>query len=306
MSNWYYLKYEKFPYAKVKAVKLVEKKLKGRNSFVSQLQAYILKRIYFLRIMLDKGIYLNTLAIVTSYKCTLNCDGCGQHTPLIREMDQRKKMIHMERLKRNLNRLLSSVNGINHVGIAIGEAFVNENLLETIELVGNCEKIMSMNLPTNGTVLPKTEILNAMKKYHVSATITKYPCVAQEKIDQLTNLFDQYGILYSVYEDRTWYDLGTFEVLNCTPKENQLKYKNCERQWILMNESELWKCVVHATAVFCGKEKKTNDFVDLKQSGKDIRQKIYHIASKPYLEPCTRCHGMSGKDAITIPAGRQI
>lgn len=309
--NLYYWKYEKAPFARDKASRIVDNGKWKRKAKVSIFEYWVrkfLKGVYFIKIMSSKNIYLNRFALVTSYRCTLNCEGCGQHTPFIAQMPKEKRTINMEQVKDSMNRLLSAVGGIKIIGLANGEAFINENLLEAIEYIGNCNQILQLNLPTNGTVVPDMEILLAMKKYGVTATITKYPCVPWEKIEKLKTAFDQLGIQYSVYEDREWFDMGKFDDLTCTVNELKEKYRNCEKYWILINNTELWKCVIYSTAVFCGhEEKRREEYVDLSKSSiAQIKRHIMQVANQPYLDVCARCHGMYGKDAITIPAGKQI
>lgn len=308
--NYYKLEKERYAHERVRVRETGDAAIidyRGKNVF-KILYRKLYKAVKYYRIMCDRKFYIGNFALVTSYKCDLRCKGCGQHTPIIAKMKEEDKKLDIDLILSNMDKICQCVDGIGSLSIAIGEGFLNENLLKVIEYFGHNDKICYMNVPTNGSVIPNDDILEAMSKYKVTATITRYECIPQKKVDALIKKFDEYGIRYTIFQDRQWVDTSLTKGLNHTEKENREKYRNCERFWMLINNNELWKCVVCATAAFVGEvDKREEDYIDVKNADKrQLRKFLEKYSSIDYLHGCTMCHGCTGDHIVKIPAGEQM
>lgn len=275
----------------------------------------IIKKIYkqFVKCIKDiktkkneKMLYISYLAVVCSFECNLNCIGCGQHTPYIKKLDEKERNIDFNKVLRDLERVYSIVDGIGGLALANGEGFLNPNLEGIIDYYSSKPNILSINIPTNGSIVPDDAILEKMVKNNVTATITKYDCIPEEKRRDLMSEFKRRGIKYTYYDNREWYDHEYIEDIICDEKEAIKKYKHCERYFMLM-QGKLWKCEVQATGVYAGKRPLfEDDYIEIDSStDEEIRDFISRKCEARCIESCRHCRGGCGSMVKVIPAGEQ-
>lgn len=259
------------------------------------------------QIMNDDKVYIANLAVVTSFVCDLNCHGCGQHIPEIKKLPTERNQIDFAEVCRDLDKISSVVDGIGGIALANGEGFLNPNLTCIIDYYARNRKIHRMNVPTNGTVVPNEEILKKMAQNGVTATITSYPCVSEEKRQRLQAAFNQYHIYYSVYEDKQWYLHEYLDEEICDEEEAKQKYCVCERFFMLM-QGRLWKCETNATGIKAGlrPEHEGDSICVQTASEEELRNFIIEKNNLEYLESCKHCRGSIGSNVKPIPAGQQM
>lgn len=259
------------------------------------------------QILCDHKFYIANLAVATDFSCSLNCDGCGQHTPLIKKLPASCKKVDMNQVYRDLDKISSVVDGIGGIALANGEGFLNQHVSEMITYFAKNPKVLNMNIPTNGSVIPPAEVLEKMREHQISATVTKYDAVPEEKRRKVIRLLEQYGITYTVFENRKWYSVEYLPGVQSPVRETKAKYQACERFFMLI-QGKLWKCVPDATRVFAGiREEEAGDSICVKDAkAGELRKYLWQKTHQPYMEPCRHCRGTKGSLAIEIPPGRQI
>lgn len=279
---------------------------KGNNVFIKTWR-YFLRYFYTHRIINDNKVYIANLAVVTSFACNLNCDGCGQHTPILKNMSIAKKKIDMEQVCRDIDKIVASVDGVAGIAVANGEGFLNQNLDKLLDYYISSKKIPYMNIPTNGSVIPSDDTLKKMHDAKVSCSITKYEVIPEKRRQEFISKLDKYNVRYSVFEDRKWFLHEYVPSLQVSPKDAKKKTQQCERYFMLI-DGELWKCEVDATRVKAGiRPMREDDCIVVKVSTpEEIRAFVLRKLSLDYLESCLYCRGGSGPDVVSLPAGKQI
>lgn len=278
----------------------------GNNPFFVMLRK-VVKGLKYYKIMNDNKFYIGNLAVVTGFDCNLNCKGCAQHTPQIKKIPAECKQIDMEQVYKDLDKISAAVDGIGGIALAIGEGFKNPNAEALVDYFSKNKKILNMNIPTNGGVIPAQSILKKMKKYNVSATITKYDVIPEEKRKKVISAFDEAGVTYTVFENRIWYSHEYLPDVSVSEEEAKAKYPTCEKFFMLIS-GKLWKCEVDATRVFAGiREEKPGESICVKDATiEEIREFLWEKSNAPYLESCLHCRSCSRSLSKEIPAGKQI
>lgn len=176
-----------------------------------------------------------------------------------------------------------------------------------IDYFAHNSKILNMNIPTNGSVVPAEDILVKMHDNNVSATITKYDVIPEERRQEVISLFKQHDIVYTVFENRKWYLHEYLPEIVSTEEEACEKYLACDKFFMLM-QGRLWKCETDATRVLAGIRKEVEgDSICVKDATvEEIRNFLWEKAHLPYIESCTHCRGSKGCYVKEIPAGEQI
>ena len=309
--NKNYFELEKIRYAKQAASKRQGNEPKildyAGNNYIKLVYRKICRVIKQEKIMKDNNFYIGPIAVVTDYTCNLNCRGCGQHTPEIKKLPCEAKQIDMEQIYKDLDKISEAVDGISGIALANGEGFLNKNLEGIMEYYHNHPKFLSMNVPTNGTVLPTQNILNKMHEYGVTASITRYEVVPEEKRSAMRKKFKENGIKSTTFESRKWYLHEYCSDRTCSEVEACKKYKECERFFMLL-DGKLWKCVTDATRVMAGiRPEQENDSLLVRDATIDeVRDFLMKKASVPHIESCYHCRGSVGSMVIEIPAGEQL
>lgn len=310
MKN-YYMEMEKRSYASAAILRRQDgdPQIMGYTGNNPVLAAYrkIRKAGKYYRILYDHKFYIGSLAVVTGFDCNLNCTGCGQHTPLIKKLPAQSRQIDIGQIYRDLDKISDAVDGIGGIALANGEGFLNKYAGGCIDYFASNPKILNMNIPTNGSVMPSKELLKKMRDHQVSATITKYRAVPEERRQQMIRLFRQYGITYTVFEDRKWYLHEYLPGVCSTGQEAHEKYKHCDKFFMLL-QGRLWKCETDATRVFAGIRKEAEgDSICIKDAATtEIRKFLWEKSHLPYIESCRHCRGSRGSLVKEIPSGRQI
>lgn len=309
--NSNYIRLEKIRYAKIAASRRENGEpqildYKGNNIIKLALRKIQrIRKTY--KIIRDTKFYISDLAVVTDFTCNLNCRGCGQHTPEIKKLPDEIKNVDIEQVYKDLDKISQAVDGIGRIALAIGEGFLNRNLEGMMEYYHKNDKILSMNVPTNGTIVPKQNILNKMHQYGVTATITRYEVVPEEKRATVRNAMKENGISVVTFENRKWQLHEYSSQITSSEKETSKKYQHCERYFMLI-QGKLWKCVTDATRVMGGlREEREGDSLLINDATvEEVRAFLLEKSNLPHLDSCYHCRGNVGSMVIEIPAGEQI
>ena len=309
--NSNYIRLEKIRYAKIAASRRENGEPQILDYKGNNIIKLVLRKIQRIRktrkILRDNKFYIGEIAVVTDFKCNLNCRGCGQHMPEIKKLPNEMKIVDMEQVYRDLDKISQAVDGIGGIALANGEGFLNKNLEGMMEYYHNNDKILSMNVPTNGTIVPEQNILDKMHQYGVSATITRYEAVPEEKRDAVRKEMKENGISVVTFENRKWQYHEYCPKITSSEKEACEKYQHCDRFFMLMN-GKLWKCETDATRVMAGiREEREGDSILIKDATvEEVRAFLMEKASLLHIESCNHCRGGVGSMVIEIPAGEQI
>lgn len=236
---------------------------------------------------------------LTSY-CNLNCRHCMQFLPFWKKRHETS----LEECKDNLDCYFQCVDYVMEMDFIGGEPFLYRYLPEIITYVGERyrSRIGYLGFITNGLMMPEEEILNLMKKYNVTISISDYSknLHYEEKMDALCKRLDDMGIVYYKNENIDWFDFGFPENLYHYEGEAARKHmKLCNNIQHVLDEKKLYYCGLEWSAQK-GKlhEPDENNYIDLcEMAGKALaeRKKILEmlLGNIPggYIQFCKVCGG---------------
>lgn len=148
-----------------------------------------------------------SIVLVVGQACNLKCRDCGNFCPI---SVPETKSYNIENVISDLALVLNNVGKIGYLQIQGGEPFIYKDLDKLLMYVIKHKKIGHVEIATNGTVIPKDSVIEAMrKKTNLVVRISDYGLGNPER---LKNVLDANGIKNTLYEfaggKGTWRKLG--------------------------------------------------------------------------------------------------
>ena len=254
------------------------------------------------KIMKNPKIFFDTLTgkrlnipyveIVLTTVCTLKCKGCSA---LMGYYD-RPEHIDVNKNIKTLRTLIESVDYIGKIRLLGGEPLCYPNLYEILTFLSTQDKVNSVEIVTNGTLLINdNKVLEILKNKKFIFYISKYVNASRkynELIEQLKNNNIQY---VTQGENNKWVDYGGFNDRKKSKRVLKKQFLKCNRKKLSILNGKLFQCYrcSHATNLNLIELKKEDyiDLLDEKNDTNTLRKKIYKFiyGYVPYVESCKYC-----------------
>ena len=237
---------------------------------------------------LAKHVVLSRVTFAITERCTLNCEKCAAHIP------QRKARsdISLDELSQDIQTMLACVDHVDIVYFSGGETFLHPNLDQMIQLCADSGKVGSINILTNGTVIPNAKMLNTLQEAHAAVRISKYAATLQPDVETLKELLKESGICYTHESGAAWSDMnGSDQLKKGSAKRrfsvcvNQLcalcyygKLHLCGESAYLMREGQIPDC--------------EEDYINLRTiKPAEFRGQWRKLLKKRVISACSYCLG---------------
>lgn len=259
-------------------------------------------------------IQVNTA--VTTY-CSLNCEKCNMFMPYYD--NGRRRHYSFWEMRDDIDLLLSYVDYLFCYDFLGGEPFLNKELKDIIAYIGEnySHKIGRMGVTTNGTIIPDDETLSQLKKYHVLVSISDYTKTVpyKEKVEDVINIFREWGISYTRNLMTEWKDFGFPKEPFHWDKDNVCAHmKSCSPLFHGINDRKLYYCHVIWSVEKAGLYTvPKQDYIDLTKldcKNEDDRKRISNYCmgecERGFLGFCMVCGGCGIDNTRIIPVGVQM
>ncbi len=261
--------------------------------------------IDFVRNQAEDKLVFNRIQYVVSERCSLKCRDCSH----LMQYYQQPQDIDLIKYKASFDLLLENVDCIAELRILGGEPFMNRSMNKVIEWYHDSNKIQSISVYTNGTIIPNEDILKELQKNKIKVHISNYK-INELGIQKLSQLFNKYHIKYFVREYDSWQNPGGVKYRNYSLEQMKEIFSVCfERNGFTFLKGQLHRCprAAHAMNLKIMPDIR-EDYIDLfnwKGTKEELKQQLRNLQERLWLEGCNYC---SGPDNHTqsIPAARQI
>lgn len=246
-------------------------------------QKIVLQKLHIKR----RGLVIPYLTLLITSHCTLRCKECSNLIPYC----ENKSHLPADLVIEDIRRVSDAIDYCICIDITGGEPFLHPDLDKIVKTAINNEKILFVQIITNGTVIPERKILLSLKNHKVIVKISKYN--RYSKIEELKDLFDKEKIRYLVNEEIKWvaqggierrgkrHDRIVYEYLRCWSG------KFCKSVW----KGKLYACARAAYLHEIGASQNADDYVEL--TGLNLKSKITEFYLVSYLDACDFCDHMS-------------
>jgi sulfatase maturation enzyme AslB (radical SAM superfamily) len=158
----------------------------------------------YCRDKLKKRVVLPRVSVGITTRCTLNCDKCVGHIADL----QTHEDFPLDVLLRDIKALLSHVDYIYAFNLSGGETFLHPELDQIIRFCAASNRIGTIDLSTNGTLIPNQATLSALRDAKATVRISRYAPALQPNVEQLKTILKENGIHYLHESGDYWYDTG--------------------------------------------------------------------------------------------------
>ena len=251
-------------------------------------------------------------------RCTLKCKYCAHSCPY-RPRGTDDELTYSEAQK-SVDMYFNIVDYCDSFDILGGEPLLCSYLNRLLNYIGDKyrDRIGSLTITTNATIIPDGEILRSCCKYDVEFLISDYRHNIDDfskKAKSLSERLDDNEISYKyVYSGSSkWVDFGFLDV-----NENELyglkTFNECKSTCREIRRNKYYYCIMArcASEVLLD-DIGISDYLDLKLLDKDsLNDKLvfyeysHGFSEKGYLEVCKHCRGLNASEQWLIWPGEQL
>lgn len=244
-------------------------------------------------------ICIDRVEVFLTNRCTLNCEKCIAYIPYFRNNQDTP----LEVLKRDADLLFEKVDFVKKIKLLGGEGFLYSYLPEYLYYLHNNygDKIGSIRIGTNGTIIPKDELINACRDCGVTVDISDYriSVPGRCRLEEVQNYIEKCGIKTDVKRTgEQWLDMGFPNDIPVkrTEEQEKIHFNQCAmfcRQFV---DGKFYFCCSNFAAVRAGLfEENSNDYFDFNRefTKKELLEYELGYSKLGHTSFCEVCRGCS-------------
>jgi organic radical activating enzyme len=253
--------------------------------------------------ILKETVHIFQTDVLVTEKCNLACSFCNMFIPHYELPKHRDVQIILSDIDSYFN-LVDYVSIFHLVG---GEPFLHPNIKDIIEYILEkySDKIDKFIITTNGTVLPREEILEVLKNNNVILSVSNYSNKLEKlksKVERVVDTYKVNNINHYVRNNIEWYDFGDLRIKNNMSEEELINhFDSCTAPFRGLNDGKFYYCHLNTSAVLTKLfPLNDNDYVNLSDvSSEDLIKFDLGFTELGYITFCDNCNGCN--TGIKIP-----
>jgi organic radical activating enzyme len=253
--------------------------------------------------VLKQTVHIFQTDVLVTEKCNLACSFCNMFIPHYELPKHRDTQIILSDIDSYFN-MVDYVSIFHLVG---GEPFLHPNIKDVIEYILEkySDKIDKFIITTNGTVLPKEEILEVLKNNNVILSVSNYSNKLEKlksKVEKVVDTYQVNNINHYVRNNIEWYDFGDLRIKNNMSEEELINhFDSCTAPFRGLNDGKFYYCHLNTSAVLTKLfPLNDNDYVNLSDvSSEDLIKFDLGFTELGYITFCDNCNGCN--TGIKVP-----
>ncbi len=297
--------------ARVQPIKQLREKGYRKNKDFFIIEEFL--SVYF--VYKYNKVYFSSISFLPSTVCNLKCRYCLNFNPFAKEYYIRK----WDDLKADVDLFFSCVDYIMLFHVSGGEPLLYKHTVKLIEYLdeyyGN--RITTLRLVTNGTIVPTEDVLERLSRCNVQITVDDYRKAVPQYDDQFDILIknlNKYKIDYYVNKVDSWIDLAPekTDYSNLTENELILHRSRCNQSWQELRDGKLYNCNYAAYAAVAGiaGEQDSEEVFKLTDFSKEKKKELVEFrlgySKKGYTNFCKKCRGFTSENNEKVEPALQI
>lgn len=241
-------------------------------------------------------VVIPRLVIVLTERCTLRCRECDN---LMRHF-KAPKSLDVDLILDSLQKIVDTVDVLPFCELIGGEPFLAGSLRQVLEFLLKEEKVLRIEITTNGTVLPKREDISVLRNNKVVVRLSDYRNIIDQKgfIDHMK----ANGIRFELIPSGKWIANGSVAKRERNTEDLMYQYDRCYSARICKTlwEDRLFVCTRAASLAALGHTDKEQSLkIDFSE---DLRKDLWQFLCNPLIDACDYCDTESGTEKMTEPA----
>ena len=266
--------------------------------------------IYFLYAV--NKVFFPSQSIVPTTVCNLNCRDCLNFTPYIKNHMIRE----LKTVKRDVDLFFKAVDYIYRFQITGGEPLLYKNLQKLLIYIDEHyrEKILRLELVTNGTVMPTDEFLAFLKDRNIFVFLDDYTMSLPEKQRkchaEVKAKLKAHDIAFSDNYVEKWFRLYTPENLPNKKSDEELvgMFTRCAIPWSSIEGGAITACnyslYAEKAGVLLWSDYRGNDFFSLSEYSPKMKHELVEFRlgfnERGYVSLCEKCNGFCSINPATV------
>ena len=247
-------------------------------------------------------VYFSSISFLPSTACNLNCRHCLNFNPFAKQFYVRE----WEDLKKDVDLFFACVDRIMLFHVSGGEPMVYKHTADLIEYIDRNygDRIDTLRTVTNGTIVPKDEVLEKLSKCNVEITVDDYRDAVprfNDRFEELVRKLEEYHIKYYINKAESWIDLAPDKTDYSGWIDEQLeKHRSeCSQSWQELRNGKLYSCnyAAYATVAGIAGEQDLEEVYDLRKYTRDKAKELIEFrlgyTTKGYTNFCKKCRGFT-------------
>lgn len=286
------------------AAYLRSKELKENEDFY---EGHLFVRTYM--IYQKNSVYIRSLDLSITSRCTLKCKNCCLFMPYFKQTMERS----YQEIIQDIDCFFMTCNYLWEIKILGGEPLLHPDLNNILKYIlhNYGERICTIMINTNGTVMPSNELLQIMQNEKILVWLADYQVSEKysKKVSDVRKTLENHQIRTHFMKDSWWEDMGFPNECDQLDDDKKLidRYDQCRYPCRGLREGKLWLCSANDNAVRGGLiQENKNDYFEL--SGTVDKKALVEFdigfSEYGYVSMCKLCRGYhSGKQ---VRAGEQL
>ena len=280
-----------------------------------------IENVDFFHWTLFQGVYdlyvrnqllLNRVDISITSRCTLKCQNCNMFMPYYKKTDD----LGLAEIQSSVDILFKKIDYVNMLNLLGGEPFLHKELYDIIDYIFTKyqKQFGSMEIFTNGMILPSVDLLKLFKKNNIKIQLSDYTKVVDYRVtlNSFIEKLEKFGVSYSYYKLEQWLDFGfPKDPDNIVGKINlKKKFSLCKAPFRGLVGNKLYYCHLNASAEFAGIYKgEETDYIRLDDdlvSRAEILEFDLGYNDEGFLSFCRVCRGCEFVNDRYVEAAIQL
>jgi len=242
---------------------------------------------------------MHLFPISVTEKCTLRCEKCNHCVPFIKHPEN----FTYEEFCNDIDLYFKYVDYVFSIDMVGGELFCNPDLYRIMEYVAEkyLDRIFQFNIITNGTIVPKPELLDLFKKYKINVVMSDYrksvPQIAA-KVENFISAVAEAGLELTISPLETWYDyeIGTADISFKDEEDKIRHFDYCSSPCRYLRKGRFYYCTTDRMAQRAElTEEDPYSYFDMNIMSMENRMELlefdYGFNERGYPLLCAKCNG---------------
>ena len=257
----------------------------------------------------NEELVVGSIDVCMTTRCDLRCKGCGSLMP----MYEHPKDVEIELILHSFDRFFSVVDRVFRVNVIGGEPFVYPHMDQVIEYLNGKDQVVSVVVPTNGTVMPENpRLYEALRNPKNHVRISHYEAY-DKKSGKLLERLKKENIYHTVKKfgknTYLWYDFGGYEDRGRSDDELAKQYHACEVEWMSLYRGKLYPCPRAAHSIDLEFQPAEGNYIEIANediSLEELKRNLDKFVYETRFYPsCNRCDRGTGTCPV-IPVAEQL
>lgn len=243
----------------------------------------------------QKVILPRTPLMITT-RCTLRCKECANLMPYY----EKPKDYSADEIISWIKNVCDAVDEWICLELVGGEPFMYKDFERILTYALAQEKIQTVEVATNGTLIPSENIMQLLKNKKVIVKISEYPNIVD--YNRIIDRLKENGIRHELVYAMKWSRTGSLTHRGRSMLEVHTQYLNCGNAKMCRTilNGKLYVCSKAASLMEIGAATDI-EFIDLK-TRENLRERIRDFLRLTYSEACNYCDLGTSAEELIEPA----